>query len=448
MARARKGKELTRRDAAEYERYSLDYLIKKELQAEDDTRYVSVEEALNDKSVFQVQSNRNVTRVLFISHDESLLNPTKQSLDGYIDISELFDEVHILILREGIKPKKPVLRVDDNVWIYTANDKDWWRTPAAGKKLANEQLSFAGGFRPDMIVARDPFESAYLALSLGKKYHRPVQIHVLENFYSPAFLKKSRHNRWRKWLAKYTLMRADSVRTATNAMRNRLQSRFSFKDLEVLPKFNNYEALAKVTVPEELKDKFRRFSFIIVCVGRLEYDSRLYQAIDAARFGLKNPRIGLIILGDGPARSEYEERTKIFGIREQVVFETKAKDIVPYLKLAHVLVVPEVDHDSDEVALQGAAVGVPTILAANPAREDVFVDNESTLFCEMDNIDEFSLKLNILMNDIPLRRHMADLASEMIKIKFHEDPIKYRKAYRESIEKVLFLDSPDNSSPE
>ena len=188
---------LSRVDASEYERSSLEYVLEKEKRQKDDTRYLSVEEAINEEAVYEVDSNRDVTRVLFISQDESLLNPTKQTLDGYINLSDLFDEVHILILRQGIEPKNPVLRLEKNMWLYTASDKNWWYTPVKGKILAEDQLVFAEGFRPDIIVARDPFESAVLAIYLGKKYGRPVQIHVLEDYTKKYFsIGFGRHYHW------------------------------------------------------------------------------------------------------------------------------------------------------------------------------------------------------------------------------------------------------------
>ena len=67
------------------------------------------------KTFFETKSYGKITKVLFISRDENLLNSTRQSLDGHTDISDLFDEVHILILRQGIKAKNPTLRVARNV---------------------------------------------------------------------------------------------------------------------------------------------------------------------------------------------------------------------------------------------------------------------------------------------------------------------------------------------
>lgn len=430
---------LSQTDASDFERSSLEYVLEKESRARDKTEYISVEEALQDESVYQDVSTRDVTRVLFISRDQSLLNPTQQTLDGYTNVADLFDEVHILILRPGIPTKTPVIRLSDNVWLYTATASTWWLTPWAGKKLAINQLVFAEGFRPDLIVARDPFESALTAKLLGKAYQRAVQVHVLENYTKPEWLAQHKANRWRRFLPRFTLKSVASVRVSTRALLDLISKKFKVPDLSLLPRFNNYEAIISIPSTIDLRQRYKPFVFIMLYVGKLGQQSLLYRALDAARFGLRNPHLGLIALGEGSAKGEFEKRADLLLIRQQVVFETGVKDVVPYLKSANVLMVPDTDADSEEVVLQGAAAGIPMIMARTPAREDIFVDGESALFCDPNNTDDFSLKLNIIMNDLPLRRRLVEGAQAMIKAKFHEDPEVYRKAYRASVEQVLFV---------
>jgi glycosyltransferase involved in cell wall biosynthesis len=425
-------------DASDVERSRLENILKAEQRAKDTTRYLSIEEARSDDSLYEVKTTRDVTRVLFISEDESLLNPAQQSLDGYTNIADLFDEVHILILRTGIPTKTPVLRVADNVWLYTATHRYWWLTWKSGYALAEDQLVFADGFRPDLIVARDPFASAVVALMLSHKYERPVQVHILEDFMSKRFLEMG-VNRWRRFFAYYTLRQIESVRTNTRATFDRLAKEYSFIDLALLPRFNNYEMIMKEPPTLNLKEKYKPFVFIMLYVGALDHDSRFTIALDGARFGLKNPHLGLIAIGNGPAKREYAERAEMFKIKEQVVFEPRVADIVPYLKSANVLIVPDTTPESEELVLKGAAAGIPMIVAKTPAREDMFTDGVSALLCDPMAVDQYSLKLNILMNDIVLRRQMAEAAQDIIRTRFHEDPELYKKAYRESIEQVLFL---------
>jgi glycosyltransferase involved in cell wall biosynthesis len=221
----------------------------------------------------------------------------------------------------------------------------------------------------------------------------------------------------------------------------RLAKEFKIKNLDLLPRLNNYESLIGLPATIELRDKYKPFVFIMLYIGSLGYDSAFFRALDAARFGLRNPHLGLIAIGNGAAKKEFAKRAEILGVSEQVVFESGQTDPVPFLKSANVLIVTDTSPESEEVVLRGAAAGIPMIMARTPAREDLFVDGESALLCPPTDIDQFSLKLNILMNDILLRKQLVTAAQEIITTRFHEDKDQYRRAYRESIEEVLFLDT-------
>lgn len=189
----------------------------------------------------------------------------------------------------------------------------------------------------------------------------------------------------------------------------------------------------------DLREKYKPFVFILLFIGKLDEKSGLRVALDSARFGLRNPHLGLIVLGSGPLKKDFERRTEMLDVKRQVVFEPGDTDIVPYLKSANVLIVSDTTPESEEIVLQGAAAGIPLVLARTPARDDIFEDGESAFICDPEAIDDYSLKLNILMNDLVLRRQMIEAAKDMIRSKFFEDPRVYQSAYRESIEQVLFL---------
>lgn len=434
---ARKG--LSKTNTSEFSKYNLDQVLEVEKKA-DNTKYLSEDKLTHEKAILKTKSDGKITKILFISRDENLLNSTKQSLDGHTNISDLFDEVHILILRQGIKAKNPTLRVARNVWLYTAISQSWWKTPFVGMDLVEDQLVFADGFRPDLIVAQDPFESGFLAVRLGEKYQRPVQIHVMEDYTTTEWLQENRHNRWRKFLTRFTIPKVKSLRTNTRSMYDFFRKNFSIEDLDILPRFSNYQSLIATPKTIDLKLKYKPLAFLMLYIGKLNHNSGLLKAINAGRFGLRNSHIGLVVLGDGSARQEFEKRIEFFGIKKQIIFETKPKDVVSYMKSADVLIVTDTDEESEDLVLRAAAVGIPMVMTRTSKREDIFVDGESALLCNPENTDEFSLKLNLLMNDIPLRKHMAEMSQNMIKAKFHDDPERYRKDYRDSIERVFFID--------
>lgn len=439
-------KDLYRKEASERERETLESA----LQAEAEKLYgtvpvVPVAKALTQKGVYQVASDRNIVRVLFISRDETLLNPTQQSLDGFLQLSDLFDEVHIVILRVGIAPKYPVLRVGKNVWLYTVGSRHWWWAPVLAKRLIEQELVFVGGMRPDLIVARDPYESAVLGLVLGNHYKRPVQVHVVDDYTTKTFVRAAPGNWWRRLLARWVFKRAISVRTNTAALAEVLGRHYTTPDLAVLPRYHNYEQLLSQPPSTYLHDRYRNFSFILLYIGRLGYESTLFRVLDAARGFLRNPRVGLVVVGEGPAQAEFQKRANMLGIAGQVVFEKAQVDLGTYLKSASALVVSDRDGDADEVALQGAAAGIPVVLARNQFRDDVFVDGESALLFDHASVEELSTRLGLLLNDIGLRKQLVLQAREIIRDRFHSDMHAYRLAYRTSIERALFIE--ENTTP-
>ncbi len=429
-------------DASDRAASELEYVLKKDTKAEAAPR-ISVAEAISQPRVFQMDSTRTTTRVLFVSQDASLLNPEKQSLDGFLNLHELFQEVHVLILRQGIEAKNPVFRVARNVWLYTASSRYWWAIPSAGIKLVEEQMVFAAGFRPDLIVARDPFESAIVAHKVARQYERPAQVHVLEDYTTSDFSKRYRHSFFRRLMAKHMIKKFASVRVVSFAVENMLAKRFTIPDLRMLPRFNNYEAIMNAQPTIDLKDIYKPFVFIILFVGKLSHNSTLFRAIDAARFVLKNPRVGLVILGDGPAKSEFQKRTKLLGIEEQVVFDSSTKDIVPHLKSANLLLATDTDPDSDDVVLQAAAAGLPIVMSRTPKREELFEHGVSAYLCEETDVQAFTDRISEMLNNFGIRRVLSDNAQEMMRETFHQDAREYTEAYRTSIEQALFAESDD-----
>jgi len=440
-------RDLSTRDVSDHAAGELEYVLSRDKKTEPEAT-VSVEEAMAEKPVYKADTNRDVTRILFISTDLELLNPTKQTLDGYVNISDLFDEVHILVMRIGIAPKNPVLRASKNVWIYTASAEYWWELPGVGMKMVTDQLSFASGFRPDLVVARDPIESAWLAHKVAKNFNRPTQLHIIEDFTSAEFRNQQPANFFRRFIPYFTIKHFASVRTVTDGMATKILKKFEPADLKVLPRLQNYEAMISATTPHRLSDKYHGFAVFLLYIGELTHESGAFKVLEATRFILRNKRIGLLIMGDGPAKSELQKQAKNMGVLNQLIFEKGDIQLLPYLKGAHMLLVPDVGLKSEEVVLKGAAAGIPLLIASTEKREDIFIDKYSAYFINPDSIDTITIGISDLLNDVEGRSVMAKNAQDVIADKFHFDPTEYEAAYRFSIEEALFAQTSEESDEE
>jgi glycosyltransferase involved in cell wall biosynthesis len=399
---------------------------------------VAVQDELKASPLITVESDRKKSRVLFITRDVSLLEENSIAQLHFKNLTSSFDEIHVLVLSLLWQTKKGVERLDTNLWVYTTSAQYWWMQPFAALRIARTQLQFTDGFRPDVVVALDPFESGVAGMWIAEKYDRAFQVHVTEDFFIPEFLKKDPVNKWRAHVAAYVLRRTQSLRTATTALKDRLQKKYTrIKDLALLPRHYNIEAIVASAEAGEHTDAFPQFSFTVLFVGKLDHDSTLFRALDAARSILHSHSIGLVVVGNGVTKKEAEKRAEILGIKEQVVFESDETKLITYLKSADILICTDTTEASDEVVIKAAAAGLPILASETPLRTDLFTDGESAFLVQKEDTISFSQKLVKFLNTNGLRIQFAHNARDIIKTRLHEDPEAYKQAYRDSIEGVF-----------
>ena len=180
--------------------------------------------------------------------------------------------------------------------------------------------------------------------------------------------------------------------------------------------------------------------FTILFVGSLKDPTAALQAIDAARYMLRNKKVSMIIIGSGQGRVDCERRIKVLGIEKQVIIEPRPIDYVQYLKAADLLVVTNTDTESEELVLMAAGARIPMVMVKTERRDDVFTHLESAYMCEVDDTQAHSDGVYELMNNYELRHQVNEQAFQAISDSFHQDPAVYRDNYRSSIESALFAE--------
>ena len=404
------------------------------------TNQAAVQAELERERLLKAESERMQSRVLFVTNQSSYLDPRRVKED-FADLTEVFEEVHILLLTDKQYQKHDTFRIGkQKCWLYHANSRFLSLRVFAALKLVARQLQFTDGFRPDLVVALDPYESAQVARDIAKKYDRPWQIHALDaRLHDPnATVKLDRHDKWRLRLAKSILPKAPSVRFANERVEQLLRAAFSKlpADTAVLPQFYNLEQLTKRTATPQ-PDLFKQFQFTLLYIGRLDNDSDFHVALDAARHLLKTPTIGLAVIGTGPRKEHYVERAKLLGIEQQLVFLGRRDDYVDELASANLLIVPETTRESDERVITGAALGTPLVITRNELREAIFTNEESALLVEPGNVAGMAAALKKFLNTGALRQQLAESGKRAVTERIEEDPQMYRILYRNSIETVL-----------
>jgi glycosyltransferase involved in cell wall biosynthesis len=392
-------------------------------------------------------SVRKNTRVLFISTDESLLRPNQQTLDGFVQVGSVFDEVHIMVLRVGASSPFPVLRVRHNTWLYTVSTDTWWWAPVPAMKLIENQLVFNDQFRPDLIVARDPFTSGVLAHWLGARYNRAVQVHLTEDYTSEKFAAKVQSPFWYRYMAKYVLKKTKSVRVPSTALEEMVNTLFpNIPDVARIPHLNNYSVLKNKSVVVDIKERYPQYRFVYVYVGELTYECKVSELLQAMRGILQNVSVGLVVLGDGPARKEFQTQCERLQIDRNVVFVNDDERSIDYFRTADVAVVLDTSFQADEMLFQAAAVGTPAVAVETNTRHHVFTHNQSVLFVPESTPAILEVQLSAILNNLALRRQLASGVEMVTKSLLHEDIDEYRLLYKQSIERAILTALPKSQT--
>lgn len=416
----------------------LEHVLEEERRAEEAADEISVEDALRERPILDHDTGRTKTRVLFVTNDTTFLNPTDDSLERFFALDDHFDEIHIMVLRAGTIPTKPVLRVRSNIWVYIASAEYWWWTPViAHEETAAQQLVFAEGFRPDLVVALEPFESAVAARLISRTYDRPWQVHVRSDFRTKEFRKESPRNKWRVFIAKYILKRAYSVRVQTAQIKEAVQKWCPEKaTIKLLPRYNNFRSVAETEPDLDVHQTYAQYEKIMLYVGALDHRSTLYGALDVMKYVLANPRVGLIVLGDGPMRKACQKKIKQIGLESQVVFPEKIPNVVSYLKTADVLSVTDSHAVADEITLQGAVAGIPTLMQETHLRREFFTDGQNAFVCPEDE-ECYKERFQKIVHDREVRQQFQRALADTVVPRLATDARHYQKHYQDAIETVF-----------
>jgi glycosyltransferase involved in cell wall biosynthesis len=98
---------------------------------------------------------------------------------------------------------------------------------------------------------------------------------------------------------------------------------------------------------------------IVLAVGRLVY----YKGIKFLLRAMPKVNGNLVIVGDGPLRSELEDEARSLGIAERVAFLSGIEDLVPYYQACDIFVLPSIARSEafGIVQLEAMAAGKPVV---------------------------------------------------------------------------------------
>jgi len=390
--------------------------------------------------VIQYESTRNRARLLFITTNRLVYDEKSEMRKSVLELERMFAEVHVMVLGTEKQRSKKAERISESVWMYPVHSKFWWKSAFDARRVANKALAFGNGFRPDIVIADGPFEDGLAGLLIAKKYQRPFQLHIKEDFFDATFPHRRNKNKWRIHIANYVLKRASCVRTHTAYLQKRIMERYGLSEtqVEVLPVFYDLQTWIHAVPVMDIKKKYPEFKFTLLHISTMNKLSFTGAVIDGLFYILRQyPTIGLVVVGDGPDKEKLKEQVEAYSLSKQIKFEDDAVDVLSYIKTAQVLIHTSEETSQDQIILQAAISEVPIVCGNYGLASELFIDEESVLLCPVDSPPCFGEKINRLLNDNPLRTRLAMNARNEVLSRIEQDYGSYMNAYRSSIERCL-----------
>lgn len=151
----------------------------------------------------------------------------------------------------------------------------------------------------------------------------------------------------------------------------------------------------------------------------------------------KNPRITLLIIGDGPLRKELEALSEQLDLKKKVIFTGVRQDVPQILNAVDIAALCSYYEGTSITVLEAMAAGKPVIASRIMGNCDVVEDQKTGLLVSPDDLEEIAEAITQLADSPTLRKEMG-LAGYQKCLKYYtvEKMVdKYESLYSRILEK-------------
>ncbi|MBF8293984.1 MAG: group 1 glycosyl transferase [Bacteroidetes bacterium] len=212
---------------------------------------------------------------------------------------------------------------------------------------------------------------------------------------------------------KFSIERSDGVTAVSRFLKEKTLTNYGIdKDIEVIPNFVDTRKYYRN--PEE--DVRKHFASpnekILVHTSNFRPVKRVPDVIRIFDEVLKKLPARLVIIGDGPERSQCELLSRELGIHEHVKFLGKQTDVIHILSLADLFLMPSQSESFGLSALEAMACGVPVISSSVGGLPELQVHGQTGYIAEIGDIERMAKYAIDLLSNSSKHQIFAKAARE------------------------------------
>lgn len=202
-------------------------------------------------------------------------------------------------------------------------------------------------------------------------------------------------------LVKFSIEQSDGVTSVSGFLKEKTITNYSCKKhIEVIPNFIDTE-IYKPNNKTEFKNKIAPGGEkILVHTSNFRVVKRVTDAIKIFEKVQKEIPSRLVLVGDGPDRSECERLCRQLELCDSVKFLGKQEALVDILASADLFLIPSQSESFGLAALEAMACGLPVISSSVGGLPELVRHNETGFIAEIGDVDRMAkYAIDLLSND-------------------------------------------------
>ncbi|HLT23588.1 MAG TPA: N-acetyl-alpha-D-glucosaminyl L-malate synthase BshA [Ignavibacteria bacterium] len=237
---------------------------------------------------------------------------------------------------------------------------------------------------------------------------------------------------------KFSIEQSDGVTAVSNFLRDKTKSNYQIeKHIEVIPNFidtekysrqdnENTQCMRKKFAPDGEK--------VLVHISNFRALKRVQDVIKIFAEVKKEVPSKLLLVGDGPERSECERLARDLGIFEDIKFMGKQDSLPEILSISDLFIMPSQSESFGLSALEAMSCSVPVISSSIGGLPELNLHGETGYIAEIGDVDRMAKYAIELLINQKKYEYFSKKARERA-LKFREENIV--PLYEEFYEKIL-----------
>ena len=202
-------------------------------------------------------------------------------------------------------------------------------------------------------------------------------------------------------MVKFSIEQSDGATAVSRFLKEKTLTNYNInKEIEVIPNFVDtqvYKPMKDDCIKRRLAAKGEK---ILVHTSNFRQVKRVTDVIKIFDIVQKEIQSKLLLIGDGPDRSECERLTRQLDLNDKVKFLGKQEGLVEILSCSDLFVIPSQSESFGLAALEAMACGLPVISSSVGGLPELVKHNESGFIAEIGDVERMAkYAIDLLTNE-------------------------------------------------